>query len=63
MAHSQCMHSSLQSCNNSGGRSRCCGGCGIIDNSRRVGKVLHGFFEKNFKDVAAVKFLQWQKNQ
>lgn len=60
MASSQFMHSSLQSCNKSGG------GHGVVEavNKMTIATKSAKCFtvsSRNFKHVAAVKFLQWQK--
>lgn len=62
MAYSQCMHSSLQSRNKSGG------GHGVVEavNKMTIATKSAKCFtvsSRNFKHVAAVKYLQWQKKK
>lgn len=62
MAYSQCIHSSLQSRNKSGG------GHGVVEavNKMTIATKSAKCFtvsSRNFKHVAAVKYLQWQKKK
>lgn len=62
MAYSQCMHSALQSRNKSGG------GHGVVEAVNKMTIATKSakcstVSSRNFKHVAAVKYLQWQKKK